>query len=39
MPLDASIWSAFVVAGLTIVATIVYIIMFQKEKEADEKDG
>lgn len=38
MPLHPSIWSAWVVAGLTVVAAIVHtLITSKKDKEEEEK--
>jgi len=37
--LDPSIWSAFVVSILMIVASIIYILVFQKKDSEEDKDG
>ncbi len=36
--LDPSIWSAFVVSILMIVASIVYILIFQKKDREEDKE-
>ncbi len=37
--LDPSIWSAFVVSILMIVASVVYILVFQKKDREEDKDA